>query len=215
MTSTVKVKKIRPSENYVSMKDADLLTASRTVETSMTGNVNFPNPLIDPQKVLKVDNDSFDALIAQAQDGGRKVVAQKNKQREVVIKDLRLNGRYDESISNNDLAIFTSSGFVPTSGVRAPQVPLSPTIRSLNHGTVAGQLIVRMKAVAGALSYELRYAPETNGVPGTWVSQLVTAVKSPIPINGLTPGTVYAFSARAMDKAGYSDWSDPVTMMCT
>jgi len=44
---------------------------------------------------------------------------------------------------------------------------------------------------------------------------LVTGVKTPITIGNLTPGTVYALSVRAIEKAGYSDWSDSLTMMCT
>jgi hypothetical protein len=66
-----------------------------------------------------------------------------------------------------------------------------------------------------ALSYELRYAAITNGTPGPWISQLVTGVKTPVTLSGLTPGTLYAFQARSMSKAGHSDWSDSVTFMCT
>ena len=34
-------------------------------------------------------------------------------------------------------------------------------------------------------------------------------------ITGLTPGTVYNIQVRAVTKAGYTDWSDPVTRICT
>ena len=72
-----------------------------------------------------------------------------------------------------------------------------------------------MKAVAGALSYELRFGVQVNRTVAEWTYQLVTGVRTPIILSNLTPGTVYVFSVRAMDKAGYSDWSDPITMMCT
>ena len=153
--TTATPKKIRPYENYGPMKDTDVLGTGRAVEAGMTGNPNYTNPPIDPQKVLKVDNDNLEAGIVAAQDGGRKAVAQKNKLRDTVIKDLRLLARHVENVSNGDMSIFMSSGFKPVTTVRTLQVPLSPHIRMLDHGNVSGQIIVRMKAVDGALSYEL------------------------------------------------------------
>ena len=76
-------------------------------------------------------------------------------------------------------------------------------------------MLVYLNAVINALSYELRYAVVTNGMPGEWTNQLVTGVRKPVVLNGLTPGTTYAFEVRSMDKAGYSDWSDSVTKICT
>ncbi|HEY2381436.1 MAG TPA: fibronectin type III domain-containing protein [Terriglobia bacterium] len=211
---TEKMKKIKPAEDYGSMKDADVQTLGETVAANLTNNSSLPAPTVDP-KVLKADADNFGAAIVAAQDGGKKAVAQKNKARKVVVKDLRLIGRYVEEIADGDMAIFSSSGLTPTSGVRTLQVVLSSNFRSVDHGKLSGQIVIRLKAISGALSYELRFAPETNGAPGTWTSQIVTGVKTPVTLSSLTPGTVYAFQARAMDKAGYSDWSNSVTMMCT
>jgi len=207
-------KKLRPAEDYGNMREADLLVTSRTVEAGMTGNTNFPAPPVD-LKTLKADNDRFSALLAEAQDGSKKVVAQKNQQREVVTRNLRLLGRYVEVTAAGDAAIFNSSGFVAVSTTRTQQPPLSPTIRSLNHGPNSGQLVARMKSVPGAICYELHYAPLTNSALGTWTIQLVTGVRALVTLSGLTPGALYAFQARAISKAGYSDWDDSVTMRCT
>ena len=54
------------------------------------GNTNFPNLPVTPAD-LKTNVDSLSALIAEAADGSKKAIAQKKKQREVVIKMLRLN----------------------------------------------------------------------------------------------------------------------------
>jgi hypothetical protein len=40
-------------------------------------------------------------------------------------------------------------------------------------------------------------------------------VKVPFAVNGLTPGTTYAFQVRVRGPLGYTDWSDSVTFMCT
>ena len=100
-------------------------------------------------------------------------------------------------------------------GTTLPQVSISSHFRTIEQGPNTGQLVVKMMAIAGARSYELRYGAQADGTGAEWTTQLVTSVKAPITIRELTPGTLYAFSARAMNKAGYSDWSDPVTMMCT
>ena len=51
--------------------------------------------------------------------------------------------------------------------------------------------------------------------PPSWTNQLVASVKAPINFSGLTPGTTYAFQARALVKDKYTDWSDSVTFMST
>ena len=72
-----------------------------------------------------------------------------------------------------------------------------------------------MTAVSGAHSYDVHYAVLTNGTPGSWTTQTVTQAKKPVIFNGLAPGTTYAFQVRALGKAGYTDWSDSATKMCT
>ena len=71
-------------------------------------NPNFPNRPVN-LVVLKTDIDGFSALMAEALDGSKRDVAEKNKQRDGVIKKLRLLGRYAEVTCKDDLAIFQSS----------------------------------------------------------------------------------------------------------
>ena len=92
-----------------------------------------------------------------------------------------------------------------------------PTIRKVDHGANTGQLVVQVRAVPKALSYELRYgASLSGGTPSnTWTIQLVTRVKPATSVTGLTPGTIYAFQVRAMGRLAYTDCSDSATRMCT
>src|SRR2546426_8859776 len=192
-----KPKMIKAIDGFAGVSDADVLSRGTNVETSMTGNANFPNPPVD-LAALKMALDTFSALIAQALDGSKKVIAEKNKQRAAVIKMLRLLGRYVEVTCKDDMAIFKSSGFEPASQTRAAPLPLSEKIRKVEHGANSGQIVVWIKAVPKASSYELRYgAGGTGGTPGTWITQLVTTVKTPATLSGLTPGTTYVFQARA------------------
>ena len=195
--------------------DEDVVKSGITVQTNMTGNAKFPNSPVD-LAVLKTDLDSLTALIAEAADGSKKVIAKKNQQREVAIGMLRLLARYVEVVSLTDPAAFETSGFQLASTTKAQTPPLSEKIRKIDHGTNSGQVLVWIQLVRKAGSYELHYGPAVNGgAPTTWGTQSVLMVMSPIILTGLTPGATYYFQARALLKKGYTDWSDPVTFICT
>src|SRR3989441_8800523 len=132
--ATTKPKTIRPLDGFSTASDADVVSRGTLVQTNMTGNVNFPTPPVD-LAALKTAIDSLSALMAEALDGSKKVIAAKNKQRHAVIKMLRLLGRYVEVACKDDMAIFKSSGFEPASTTKTPPAPLSqPSIRRIDHG---------------------------------------------------------------------------------
>src|SRR5215831_4049663 len=140
MTGSTKTKvvKIRLLEGYTSMSDADIVQRGTQVVTGLTGNTNFTTLPVD-LATLKAGLDSLSVLIAEAADGSKKMIAQKNKQREAVIKMLRLLGRYIEVSSDGDMAKFTSSGFPAASTAKAPPAPLRlPVIRSVDRGAISG-----------------------------------------------------------------------------
>jgi hypothetical protein len=209
-----KTNRIRSSEGYDSMPDPDIVARGIAVDNGMTGNPNFTTPPIDLTS-FRTAIEKLSALIADSLDGSKRVIAEKRQQRELVIKMLRLLARYVELHCDGDMATFKSSGFEPLSTIRNPRQHLSQNIRWIRHGPNSGQLVVGLKAILKALSYELRYGPAVNGnTPDLWTTQLVTRVKEPLTFKGLTAGTTYAFQVRAMEVAGYTDWSDSVTFMC-
>jgi len=210
-----KVVQIKPLEGYTVMSDPDVVHRGTAVQTGLTGNSNFQNLPVD-LAVLKTNIDSFSALIAEALDGSKKVIAQKNKQREAVVKMLLVLGRFVQVHSDGDRAIFTSSGFVPASTTKARPSPLPlPVIRSAYQGAISGEIVVQIEAIRRAVDYEIRYGVQVNGVaPSSWTSQVVTKVQPPAGFQGLTPGTVYAFQVRALGRVGYTDWTDSATCMC-
>src|SRR5262249_31591436 len=93
--------------------------------------------------------------------------------------------------------------FVPALTTRTPSQGLSRNIRTIAHGVISGQIVVQLKAVPKALSYELHYAAAGNGgaVP-SWTTELFTSVRTPVRLNGLTPGTTYAFQVRSLGRSG-------------
>ena len=95
--------------------------------------------------------------MAESLDGSKKVMAEKKKQKDVVVKKLRLLRRYVEVTCKNDIAIFVSRGFEPASTSKAQPQGLSQNIRSLDHHANCGEIAVRLQA-GYSESLELRTA---------------------------------------------------------
>ena len=193
--------------------DADILFRARAVLTGLTGNPAYPNPAVDLAAVFNPAIDAFAVKITESLDGGKKAITEKDKERETVIEMLTELGHYVEAKSNGKPATFTSSGFEAKSKNRvAPQPLTQPVISNIDHGNT-GEITVRITAVPNVRVYELRKAAIDNvGAPGPWTSVMLTNSKT--LVNGLTPGTTYAFQVRALGTLGYTDWSDSATLMC-
>jgi hypothetical protein len=112
------------------------------------------------------------------------------------------------------MATFLLSGFQAVSTSRNIASPKSKSIRKVVPGANSGQAELTLMSHRGATSYGVQWAAvPPGGAPGPWMSRAVAGIRPATTISGLTPGTVYAFQARALTKAGFTDWSDSVTMM--
>ena len=180
----------------------------------LTGNANFPNPPVD-LTVFKADLDSYAASIADAKDGGKKAIALRDNQGEVVIRTIKHLASYVEFNCKDDMNIFLSSGLQSRSPGRAGGQPLDqPAILNLDQGPT-GQLLVSIKPVRKAKSYELRYGAVGTGgaAPAAWSTLMAPKANTAVPIDGLTPGTMYAVQVRAYGRLGYTEYSDSATRM--
>ena len=212
--TTHKPKKIRALLGFTRLKDGDLVTRLNAVHDGINGNPNYTTPVVD-LAAFKSNIDTLATDIATAEDGGKKAITAKNKQREICIKMLEQVAHYVEANCKDDLATFTSSGLLVASTTRsAPQLLAQPAIAKVAQ-KITGQLLVTIQALQGVVSWELRYASLGLGnTPGNWTNIALPSTKK-TAINNLTPGTTYTFQVRALGRLGYSDWSDPVNRMCT
>ena len=205
-------KPIKPVENYSRMSVGEVIRRSLAVADNMEGNPKFPKPPVRP-KDLRAAVVRLQALQAESLDGGKKVYAERDKQLAEVVRMMRLQGRYVEITADGDMETFRSSGFEPAPPNTKAQSMLSEYIWSLDYGPNSSEIVMRLKAVPSAFSYELRHGP-ANQKPETWKTKPITRVKTPIVIGGLTPTTKYGFQVRALLKDGFTDWSDSVTRIC-
>jgi hypothetical protein len=180
-----------------------------------TANEDYPHPPVD-KPTLQGQIDRLSASITTALDGGRKAIAERNRQQKVLARSLHQLANYVEHNCKDDMTTFLKSGFQAVTTIRTKVQPLSESIRKIVPGNNSGQMLVTIVALAAALSYELRRATAApGGTPGTWISQPVGNTKPPTLVTGLTPGTTYVFQVRAVTNSGYTDWSESVTRICT
>ena len=77
-----------------------------------------------------------------------------------------------------------------------------------------GQVVVKPRNLPKALSFDVRYGVEVNGVPpATWTTATIPGKKK-WTITDLTPGANYAFQIRALGRLGYTDWSASTHFIC-
>ncbi len=207
---------IKAALDFSHMLPEQLLAQGYAVLKALTGNENVTNLPFD-LSLLKGALDAYSVSIGEAkQDGGKKAITLRNTQGEEVIRMLRELSAYVELNCKEDMNIFLSSGFTPRSSTRTSAQPLDqPLIVNLDQGNT-GQLLVSIKAVRKAKTYELRCGTVGPGgaTPESWLTETVPNTKTAVPINGLTPGTTYAIQVRAYGLLGYTPWSDSATRMC-
>jgi hypothetical protein len=123
---------------------------------------------------------------------------------------------YAEIASDGDMTAFLLSGFHPASNSRTKTPPANESIRNIRHGANSGEFDLRIVAVDGANSYEIRWAErQADGTPGEWTVKSFGKTKGYFTIKGLKPATVYLFQVRALIDDAFTDWSDSVSKMCT
>src|SRR6266581_7075222 len=214
MSTTTKQRPIKAVLNFRRLPAESVVTASTVVHDHMNDNVNFagaPAPPVD-MPALKAATELLSAKIAMAADGGKTAIAQRNHQKEVVVKLLVQLAHYVEANCKDDMTIFLSSGFTPAASTKKTTPPVSESIRKVDPGVNSGDIQVTLMKFPGAASYDVRWAAVgTGGAPGEWTTKPAAALRPPVLISGLTPGTTYVFQARAVTKTGYSDWSESVT----
>ena len=200
----------RVSQAYRRLPDGGLIAFARNVAAKMTGNAAFPTPVVSPIAITAA-LDTFEESVANAINGSKEQTAIKDVNRLEVLRLLRQESAYVQSLAGEDLAALLSSGFeaMSTNRVRTPLD--APVILSVtNFQTTILKLV--LAPVSRAASYEVRYKTET----GEWVMPGAVRSSRPIFLRGLTPGVTYIIQTRAVGGAtGYSDWSDPVSHMAT
>ena len=211
---------MKVSLNFSNVKDTDLSQKFRGIGVKMKKNIQlFPKTPVDLDDFLGVVGD-YDHWIIVAADGSRAAISQRNKLRQQAIKMATQLGHYVEYVSGDDLEIVYASGFEPANKYRLLPRPLPKTgvnkvVRGPNSGAALAYVDPISRSNGKVAYYELRYAVRKGDAIGEFTVIPRHVARFPISITNLTPGTIYIFQARARNKVGATDWSDPVEYMAT
>ena len=214
--SKTKTKPIKAMFGFTKATPADLQARGSAVLAGVYTDPAYAKltPPID-KPTFQAAFDSYSTLSTEAMDGGKKAIAARNHQGQILGKMLRQLALWVEVNCNEDMKTFLASGFLAASTNPAKTPPLTESIRKIEPGK-GGEMRLTPTAFPGAHSYEVRYAPAVvGGTPATWSTQLAGSTRPPMSITGLTPGASYVFQVRAVTKSGTTDWSDPITRICT
>jgi hypothetical protein len=207
--------KVKVKMGFGSLVDADAVTLSGNVAAGLpvTFDLKTLIPPVDPGG-LKGAHDDLVAAIEAAANGGRTQTADKRKKRKVVNEMLDKLAHFVQIHCNNDEKTVLSAGFLTITNTHTHSPLGVPNIISVDNGN-AGQLVIRARSVRNAKSYEVRQTTvAANAQTGAWQLIGSFAKARSIVISGLTAGTTYAFSVRAVGgSTERGDWSDPVAHM--
>jgi hypothetical protein len=210
---------MKVSLNFSNVKDVDLSLKFQGIGRKMKTNIQlFPRPPVDLDEFLALVKE-YDHAITVAVDGSKKAISQRNKLRAQSIKMATQLGHYVEFVGE-DLETVYAAGFEPAYKYRLLPKPLPKTgvdkvVRGPNMGTALAYIIPISRSIGKVVYYELRYAAKNGADIGEFTVIPAHVARFPISIKNLTPGTTYIFQARATNKVGFNDWSDPVNFIAT
>ena len=214
MSKSAKQHPIKAIINFRGVTADAVVTAAVNIAGTVYNNPKFagasPQPVDQP--TLKAATDALVAGNAAAVDGGKKAVQEQKHLKGVVVKFLTQLAHWAEANCKEDMTTFLSSGFQAASAKKPKAPPVTESIRKVVLGAKSGELVVKLMKYPGAASYEVRWGQVSagGGMPTAWNSQPLANVKTPVTISGLTPGTTYLIEARAVTKAGYTDYGQPI-----
>jgi hypothetical protein len=137
---TNKIPTIKAVTGFREMKPEAVYSEANAIYTGLNGNANIPAPSapFDLPTFLAA-NQALSAANSAALDGGKKAVAQRNHQKEVVVKLLDQLAKYVQANCKDDMTIFLSSGFKAQSFTKTTAATVSESIRYVKLGPGSGQ----------------------------------------------------------------------------
>ena len=211
-------KRIKVRIDYSKISHADYAVFVAVVVANLTGNPHFPNPPID-LAVLNALLERYKKLVADADDGSKRVMSLRNSLRQQIDRLVRQLAYYVEAVCDNDPAIFATSGLeaLPTSYAPTEYLPPQRIVK-LAHGANSGIILVYLPPSYRKVKFfQIRFGvvPNPNMSPDSWTIETFPAARNPYSIGNLKPGAMYAFQVRATGKLGSTDWSDSGVLICT
>ena len=210
LKNSIKMKNPKLQLSFKNYTDSNFLTKSVNIDSSMTNNPFFPDPvpnIAQVQAALGIYSEKLDA----AKSGGRNAVAEKNQARGVLEQLLFQLGMYVMFIANGDEAILVSSGFT-LAKMPQPRKLENPGNVTLTYGITAGTLVSSVpKGNATSFIHEIADALPTENT--NWTSYPTST--STFTFTNLTPGKQYWVRVAAVGNRKQIAYSNIATQFAT
>jgi hypothetical protein len=197
----------KPKLELKKRTDTDLITFIQGILTAMTGNANFPTPMpaLAAVTAALTDFQARIATITELQNQLRQAHTDKDTSRDTLEQLVTYLGNYVEIAAAGSDSKIESAGMP----VRSPNTPVGLPAAPLNLNATAstypGAIDLTWDPVPGAATYEIQCKVHGDASPFT---NAKSSTSSRTTIEGLTPGTQYAFQVRALGTADPSPYSD-------
>jgi len=202
---------IHISRAFAKLGDDPLSDFAVGIFNGTSGNAAFATPPISMSN-LQTAQMLLHNSIAPAKTNGHAAVLAKLAAREDLILKLRILAKYIEELPGMTEAVAATSNFVlVTQSSNRPTMPAMPLIKQV-YNVVSTKLGVDVEVGSTFKLLEFRVTVEGKApqLAGTG-----TATRGNV-LSDLVPGMLYVVQCRAgAGKKIYSEWSDPVSHMCT
>lgn len=197
---------------FVELPETDIVNFAGGVHDAMAAAAaTFTNPPVT-MAALATAKTSLDTAAFAAVKGSVAQTAARDAAHGVLAGLLRTLASYVEGIAQGDQVKIRLAGFQPVAHEHGPSIVLDKPVITAVLNNVTTQLLLRLKAVKNAHSYEVDIAVGD----GSWQKGTSGTNSRQLTLTGLTPGTLYKIRVRAIGgSTGFSDWSDTVEHMAT
>lgn len=197
----------KPKLELKKRNDADLITFTQGIVTAMTGNANFatPMPALTVITAGITDLQSKIASVTDLQNQLRQAHTDKDISREALEQQVTYLGNYVEIAAAGSESKIESAGMpIRSSGVPVG-LPGIPQNLNVSSSDFPGAIDLVWDPVPGAATYEVQCKVHDTPAP---FENAKASTSSRTTVEGLIPGTLYAFQVRALGSAGPGPYSD-------
>jgi hypothetical protein len=186
-------------------RNKDLIAFVNTVLLKMTGNAYFPNPTPTLASVGAALT-AFESA-QTAMSTAKQVAGDRAKKRATLVTLLKHLRDFVQGVCESD--IDNAAAIAESAGMRLKKVKkLVKAAFSVVQGRVSGSVVCSVKASGIPTTYYWFYSLDQK----SWTSAPDT-MTSKVTISGLTPGQLYYFRFRTLNRKGLTDLSQVVSFL--
>lgn len=193
------------THSFARLSDALLDVKAMEIGASLQNNAYFPDP--PPLAALQDAISDFRVSLQDAGNGGREEIAEKNKKRQLLIDRLRKLADYVTMAADGDKTKLITSGFDIARNGNNRQTIGAPGESHVVNGTNSGDMVIKLKTVAGARGYSHEYTADPISESSQWIS--IPYTRSRYVFKGLQQGRKYWFRSIAVCANG--QWSAAIS----